>query len=123
MAQLNNCYILQAADMTGTCLSQGIDLTNYFIGAIQAVWTGSPVGNILLQVSCDPVFEKQSYQGTDQAANVVNWSDYTLSIQPVSGAGDFAWNLNFLGFKWVRLKYIPTSGSGSLSVAFNGKGG
>lgn len=106
--------------------SIGMDVSQYAIGAIQAEWTGSPVGTLELQISTDivPISTTTDIPiGPNPAGNVVNWSVYTASIQSVSGPGNFLWNMNFLGFRWVQLVWIPTSGTGIINATFCGKGG
>lgn len=108
-------------DMSASINSVGIILDQIPLASIHAVWTGSPVGTLKLQVSNDLV--KIPVSGSaDMAANVVNWTDYTGSSQAVSGAGDFMFNLLSNGYYWIRLVYTRSSGTGTLNVTFSGKG-
>ncbi len=104
---------------SATVTSIGVDINQIYTFAIQAVYTGSPVGTFKLQVSCDKVLPAS---GTDPAANVLNWTDYTGSSQDISAAGDFAWLVNPAGYRWIRLVYTKASGSGVLNATLNGKG-
>lgn len=113
--------LLSAGSMASTIHSNGQELSDMIVGAIQAEWSGSPIGIISLQVSNDNVPISPTIGG-DPAANVVNWSDYTNSATAVSGAGNFMWNMTLMGFKWARVIYTRTSGTGSLTVEFMGKG-
>lgn len=112
--------IITSGDMAQSAInSKGIDLNQQYVYAIQAVWTGSPVGTLKIQVSNDIVPDGV---GGDQASNVVNWTDYTNSSQSISGAGNFVWNVLEAGYRWVRLVYTKTSGSGTINAVFSGKG-
>ena len=120
--------ILKNATMTGTVNSFGIDCcgqNQFALASIQAVWTGATAaGTLTLQISDDdvPVNPASTSGNADPAANVVNWSTYTGSSETVSGPGNFLWNMVFVGFRWVRLSYTASSGTGSLSATFSGKG-
>lgn len=105
--------IVSSGDMsTATVTSTPLDLTNSNQWAIQAVWTGSPVGTIKLQVSNDII---------DSCANATHWSDYTQTIQSVSGAGDYLWNSWVANYHCLRLLYVKTSGTGSLNATYSRK--
>lgn len=118
--KFDQTVLISAGDMSGNLTSNGIDLQQLGMGAIQAVWTGAPTGTLILQVSCDIVLASL---GTNPSANVTHWSDYTSTSQALTGsAGDFTWNFYPSGYRWIRLKYTFTSGSGALTATFNGKG-
>ena len=121
--------LLTNGNMATSINSNGEDLNQIFMYSIQAIWTGAPVGSLKLQVSNDDVPSApvgNATPGTAQAnvsSNVVNWTDYTGSTTAVSGPGDFMWIVSDGGYKWVRVVYTATSGTGSLTVEYNGKGG
>lgn len=73
--------------------------------AVQAVWTGSPVGTLVLQASLDGA----------------HWSNIPGSDVAVNGAGDFVWLLNPVEVPSLRAVYTRTSGSGSLIVLGSSK--
>jgi hypothetical protein len=83
--------------------------------SFQAKWTGSPVGTFYVDISID-------YDPNTK--NPGTWT--TLPLDPVitaSGVADDAlFELNQLGMPAVRLRYVPTSGSGTLDVWCAGKG-
>ena len=110
--------IVTNGNMTTTINSLGIDLNQVVLYSIQAVFTGSPVGTLKLQISNDIV--NPIATGT-QAVEVVNWTDYTGSSTPVTTSGNFVWNCLDVGYRWVRLVYTPTSGSGTLNATISGK--
>lgn len=106
--------MLTGGDMSAATVSSlPMDCNQIGLAAIQAVWTGSPVGSIFLEISNDE---------TNTQSAIVNWSTYTGSAQAVSGVGNFTWNLNWVGYRWIRVTYTKTSGTGTLGAIFSGKG-
>lgn len=99
--------LMSAGDMSGNLSSTPVELTFLIDYAIQAVYTGSPVGALTLEASVD---------GT-------NYTTVTDSSSAVSSASNTMWNVQNAGYKWVRVNYTRTSGTGSLTVKFFGKGG
>lgn len=112
--------ILTNADMSQASIhSNGVQLQQGVNLSIQAVWTGAPVGTLIVQVSDDIVAPSP---GADPAANVVNWSKYTGSDATVNGAGDIMWVDRNSGYQWIRILYAKISGTGTLNATFSGKG-
>lgn len=101
--------------------SIGMDMRQNLNGAIQAVYTGAPVGTIKLQFSTDIQVPGCENQNTCCPSSST-WNDYTGSSQAVAAAGRFAWNLLDAGYACLRLVYVKTSGTGSLNATFIGKG-
>lgn len=119
--RFDQVQILTAGDLSqATVTSNGIDLQQLYVASIQAVYTGSPVGTFVVQVSNDIV--KIDPSVANQAANVVNWIDYSGSSLAISAAGSNMWNLTDMGYRWVRLKYTKTSGTGAVTAIFTAKG-
>lgn len=118
--------LMSAGDMStaaaGTSItSTGVDLQQIPLASVQFVWTGAPVGFLMIQRSNDIV---AASQGSDPAANVVNWtSDFTTSVASATYVIEKSYLLNIAnaGFRWVRVKYMKVSGTGSLGVRFLGK--
>lgn len=92
--------LASAQSMASSFNSNAFNLDRTPIFAIQAVYTGSPVGTLKLQSSND---------GT-------NWDDIAGSTVAVSAAGSQTWNYTGAGFGKVRLVYTATSGTGSLTA-------
>ncbi len=94
---------------------------NYRYGiAIQAVFTGAPVGTASLQGSCD--YGNRNPIEPAGSSEVVNWTDIADSSSPVTGAGTASWNYQGSFYKWIRLVYTSSSGTGTISVRANSKG-
>lgn len=100
--------------------SKGEDLNQIIMFSVQAVFTGTPVGTLKLQISDDIV--NQAPQGSDPAANVQNWSDYSGSEVAVSAAGNWTWIVSDASYRWMRVVYVRTSGTGSVTITYSGKG-
>ena|SRR3984957_17916264 len=100
--------------------SESVNL-NYRYGiAIQAVLTGTPVGTLSLQGSCDFGAPNNPQAGGNN--QVVNWTDISGSASPVTGAGTASWNYQGAFYKWIRLIYTSSSGTGTITVRSNSKG-
>ena len=100
--------------------SEPVNLNYRYGVAIQAVFTGSPVGMASLQGSCDyGATNNPQAGGNDQ---VVNWTDISGSVAVISGVGTASWNFQGSFYKWIRLIYTATSGSGTIIVRANSKG-
>ncbi len=117
-----------------TITTQGLDLQQEWIYSIQANWAqatgqlGSGAGTLKLQISNDNVPLPQMsgpVAGVDPAANVKNWTDYSGSSYAVvasTGSSSFMWNVLYPGYRWVRMVYTSSSGSGVMSASYFGKG-
>lgn len=94
---------LDGTDLSTDVESEGIFVERCTEYSIQLVFTGTPVGEFKLQGSLDG--------GTPS-----NWTDITGSEESVTEAGDILWNAQGVGYRWVRLVYTSTSGTGTLTV-------
>lgn len=79
-----------------------LDFVNFF--SVQAVFTGSPSGTFKIQVS------------NDVNSSPSNWSDLGDSSQAISAAGDIMWDISSAGYKWAKVVYTRTSGSGTCNA-------
>lgn len=97
-------------------LATGLDMSTDFFSPsqilyldnayLQAVWDGNPGGTLMVQTSAD---------------NII-FTDYTISEIMVTEAGDASYLLLNAQYKYVRLKWIAASGSGSMSIKHTSKG-
>jgi hypothetical protein len=105
-------------------VSMGADITpTYPFGAhrcknigAQFVWTGTPTGTLFAEASNDANPERQT--GT--------WEDISSLASLPSIAGSAGHNgVSYINFpyKWLRFRYVRTSGTGTLTVTVVGKGG
>ncbi len=112
--------IVTNGDMSGTLTinSAITDLNQQYVYSIQAVYSGTPVGSLKLQASNDIV---TLGAGGGQPA-ITNWTDISGSTVGISAAGNYLWNVSNFGYRWTRLVYTQTSGTGTLNVVLNAKG-
>lgn len=120
----NTIQMLNGAVMTGTTVitSNPFPLDQIYGFAIQAYWTGSPIGSFKLQASSDaPGKTTQTSNGGPDI--VTNWTDIDNSTTAAAGSpGNYMWNFNGCFFRYVRLVYTNASGVGSLSAEICEKG-
>lgn len=89
---------------TGTVYSNPIKVDISEIVTVQVVTAAQ--GTVTIQVSNDE-------------RNPTNWFDVPTAVQPavtLSGPGGF-WNIGNLGSRYLRLKYVLTSGGNSEVIA------
>lgn len=98
----NRC--ISAGSMTGSLDSGQIDLTNVLGYAVQAVWSGSPVGNIIIEGS----------------NNGVNYNSVSTTAAG-GGAGSLLVNNDGIHYVFLKVIYQFTSGSGTLDVNVSAK--
>lgn len=111
---VNPFKLIDAGDMSGNLtavVANGVFQNGVLyldnIG-FQYIWTGTPTGTIALQFSQD---------GT-------NWTTMVLSpaiTQPAGSAGNDGSNVNQFPYKYIRVTYTRSSGSGSLTVWMSAK--
>jgi hypothetical protein len=111
--------LISAGNMIANINSPGIDLQDIKGISLQAIYTGSPNGTLKVQVSNDIVDVGSS---NDQASSVINWTDYPSSSVAISAAGSSIWNYDGFNYRWIRLVFTFSSGTGTLNVSFSGKG-
>jgi len=110
----NKSLIDSPVALTTSWQSEPIWLEHIICWSLQLIFTGSPSGTFVIQVSNDPL----SYEDVKNGAKTIgNWSDYTGSTSIITAAGDLFFNIKDAGYKWARVKYVFTAGTGSLTVA------
>lgn len=98
--------LVTAQSMTADFTSATQDLTTMEFGALQATWTGTPVGTLAIQASNDNI----------------HFNTVTGSSVAVSGAGSAMWNIQVFGFRYIQLVYVAGSSTGTLNAIINAKG-
>lgn len=120
----NTIVLLTNAAMTGTStvVSAPIPLDQIFGYAVQAVWTGTPNGTLILQASCDvPATQPQTSNGGPYS--ITNWTPIDGASTTIAGSsGNFMFNVDGAYYRWVQLSYTNTSSTGSLSALMFVKG-
>lgn len=97
-------------DLTSASMSSDIESDIIFSPchslAVQAIYTGSPVGTLKIQYSLDKI----------------NWSDLPNSGEGVNGAGNTIWNISDHAVLYARVTYARQTGTGILTLKAYGKG-
>lgn len=112
--------IASAVSMAASVKSSVTNLKDLKGYSIQAMITAAslPVGQIYLEVSNDPT-------ASEDPSQIVNWSrleDTVIDVADVTGTeADVFWNISSAHYKWVRVGYDRTSGSGTLNAVLVGK--
>jgi len=112
--------IPQNTVMNTTLTSVPIPVNNTFSAAVQVVFTGTPTGTFTLQASNDTVNliapNRPKADFNSAPFNPTHWSTIANSAQAVTAAGDIMWNLQDIGYQWIRLVYTDTGGGTSTAV-------
>lgn len=101
-----NYKIITNGNMSSNVTSPVVDLAKTDGYSIDAIWTGSPVGTIKLQVTRDGI----------------TFFDYPSSSTAVSGSGSAMWEITTANYSQVRVVYVFSSGTGTLNSGILGKG-
>jgi hypothetical protein len=94
-----------SGNMIGNITSLSVNINEIVSYAIQAVFTGAPIGNIELQGSNDGV----------------NFTLIPESYAAVTGAGSYLINVELPGYSYVQVVYTFASGTGSMTAIINTK--
>ena len=122
MRIFNDQVIFDNLDMSVSRQSEPIYLGHIMHYSIQLKYTGSPAGTFKLQVSND-LGEIDAQTRLVQGRAVQNWTDVADSAITISAAGDCMWTVENIGYRWARVVYIASSGTGTIvSARANGKG-
>jgi len=125
-----NQQIATAVPLNANYNSPYTPLKNIYTYAIAANISGTPTGTIQIQASNDPEtndtqYNTQSNPQRPPAMGPTNWVTITNSPFSVTTAGETMWNVNAVGYNYVRVQYIDASGGTStatMNIIFNGKG-
>lgn len=118
----NNIIIASPQVLSANYIGPAIYLGHATQYAIQCFFSGSAVGTFSLQCSND-AGNITGASLSSQVTNVTNWTDLTSSDISISGSGDITWADENVAYVWVRVKYVHTSGSGTIDkLTANSKG-
>jgi hypothetical protein len=105
-------------DLGASGSTEAINLSELRGFSIQALISGggSPVGDLFIEVSNDL---------TNEADEVLNWDALPSTVTAITGVpaegASAPWELTVCNFKWARLTWDRTSGTGALTGNFVGK--
>ena len=98
--------LLPAGDMSKTIISPSIEISQLSIVSVQCVWTGNPVGNLILQASNMGDF----------------YSDISPSLIAVNGPGDIIYTVSGFGYFYLQVYYQFINNSGTMKITVGKKG-
>ena len=101
--------------MNTTLTSLPVNCVNTYTCGVQVVFTGTPTGSFKLQCSMDPAAVAEVLPKAS-VFQPVNWTDITGTPYAVTAAGSAVWNLQDIGYNWLRLIYTDTSGGTSTAL-------
>lgn len=105
--------------VTASAFSNGIDTQQLALASIQFIVGDGVTGSFTLQGSNQNV---QVYPGPNQAGYVTQWADY-VGVTHSNGTGSsYLYNLANIAFRWIRVKFTYSSGSGAVTQLYSGKG-
>jgi hypothetical protein len=107
---------LSAPCKVNSCTQIGV--TIIFVG-------GTPSGTVKLQSTCEPDDETVRCIAPGSPLNAgsggIGWVDVANTSTSISAAGVTQINLANFGGRWVRVSYVATSGTSTLSIYLTGK--
>jgi hypothetical protein len=108
-----NIQSLNAQNITGSPVSAAIDAGYLLYASAQAIVTGSsPVGVLSFQGSNDPcAFGNLAVDFTP-----THWTDINNASVNVTSTGTFLIPRIDVSYRWIRLSFTYTSGSGAVTV-------
>lgn len=98
-------------DMTFNLVSNAFDIRTVVGFSVQAEYSGSPNGTLKLQASNDA-----------PGSVAQDWVDISGSSVAVSSSGVYLYNVAEAFYGWVRLAWVFSSGSGTLTAKIVTKG-
>lgn len=99
--------LLTGASMGADFQSDPINVAAYIGISLQAIYTGSPVGELVIQASGSV---------TNRAADIDPSSWIDIGNDPVASAGTSLFNIRTPFYKWLRIIYRRTSGTGTVTT-------
>jgi hypothetical protein len=109
-----------ASNMTGTATihSLVVDMRTMSIFGLFATWTGSPTGTFTVEVSWDYTVDPSG-----NVANAGTWINTSQTFaNPAGSASSDILRLSGLAYPWMRLTYVNSGGTGTLTAIANAKG-
>jgi hypothetical protein len=106
-SQLNPYHLVVAGDMSGSITSSQTNIQYLDNVGVQFVFTGTPTGNFFVDLSIDNK----------------TWTPIIFSGQPAASGsdGNVYLDINQVSAPYIRVRYVVTSGSGTLDVWITSK--
>jgi len=114
-ASIIKYQIVDEGDMADDVTSEVTNIQFLDNVGIQANYTGSPDGELAVQVSADYARDAEG-----NVTNAGNWITLT-SVETLSAPSPVYFDLNQLSAPWIRLKYTATASDGFLDAFITAK--
>lgn len=102
--------LVSAVDASVTVYSAALDAQQLYALSAQAKFSSATLaGAFKIQASNDPLA-------------ATNWSDVSASSQTVASGALTLIPMQQLSYRWVRLAWVPSAGSGNITVTINAQG-
>lgn len=113
-----------SGDLSASFNSYPMRVDMFTLAAIQATISGSGSlnGTLKLQASNDAGVDLANNPVPSQVTGLSNWSDIAGTTQTVTVDGSSMWNVADIGFRWLRVVYTKTAGTGTILIVGNAKG-
>jgi hypothetical protein len=115
---------ISAVSMGADAVGQWLNVRGLSIMGFQAVWTGTPTGVWVVDVSYDGAAVNSStrLEGPTGTLGVtpLTLTSAMIAAYPAGAAGNFVFEFDRMSCPWIRFWYDRTSGTGTLSVGFAG---
>ncbi len=89
--------------------SAGCQLADLSLFSVAVIFTGSDVVGVL------------TLECTDDETGAANYVTVAGSSTAVAASGNVTYNVNGAGYRWVRVKYAHTSGTGNITATITVK--
>jgi len=104
-----------AANLNADRYSEIIPLERAFVGEIQMIFAAGPAGNMIFQVSNDEGSADDEGVARINSNNLItNWVDHTTTAVG-STETSYRIGLTDIGYKWGRLFFDRSTGTGAIS--------
>ncbi len=115
---IDQYQVIDAADMTSSVVSTVSIIQNITGVSYDISWTGTPTGTFSVEVS-----NTYEQNGEGEVYVAGDWNALPLSITPTASGSASNGTIDILGSTAyaIRLRYTPTSGSGTLNATLTGK--
>lgn len=98
---MKTANLIKTTTATGTLTSPAFDLGDITTYSVYVAFTGSDVVGALTLEASD---------------NNVSYITVASSSQAVATSNDHVWSVTGAGYRWVRVKYVHTSGTGNITA-------
>lgn len=106
---MKNATLIATVSAVSDKTSAGFQLADLSLFSLAVIFTGSDlVGTLTLEC-------------TDDETGAANYVTVASSSTAVAASGNVTYNVNGAGYRWVRVKWVYTSGAGNITATITVK--